>query len=89
MSQLTLPLAGKTRCGYCGRELESHGTLDGQTVYQCPAFPTCAAKLQAAACPECRSTARQRYQWSPDLKPVKFRHRCFDCGYDSGWVKAK
>lgn len=34
-------MSGKTRCGYCNRELEPHGTLDGETVYQCPAFPGC------------------------------------------------
>lgn len=39
--------AGKTRCGYCDRELEPHGTIDGQTVYQCPAFPGCASKMVA------------------------------------------
>lgn len=39
-------------------------------------------------CPRCGSTVQQRYQWKPDLaspKPKMARHRCYDCGWDSGW----
>jgi Zn ribbon nucleic-acid-binding protein len=38
-----------------------------------------------AICPKCQSDARQRYQRRPDLEPREERHRCYDCGYDSGW----
>lgn len=40
------------------------------------------------ACPGCGSTARQRFQWRPDLNPTHRRRRCFDCGYDTGWFAA-
>lgn len=42
---------------------------------------------QGARCPNCKSNARQQYEWKPDMNPTHLRHRCHDCNdYDSGWV---
>lgn len=35
MTQGTL-FPGRTRCGYCNRELEAAGKIDGETYYECP-----------------------------------------------------
>lgn len=37
-------------------------------------------------CPRCGSGERQRYGQRPDHDPREERHRCYDCGYDTGWT---
>jgi hypothetical protein len=37
-------------------------------------------------CPRCESQVHQRYQWKPDLDPRRHKRRCYDCGWESGWV---
>jgi transposase-like protein len=37
-------------------------------------------------CPRCDSYGRKQWQWRPDLDPKQERYRCYDCGYDTGWV---